>query len=479
MKGKLFTSTLLLASLGGLNNADAQDKKNVLFIIVDDLRPELNCYGASHMHTPNIDKMASDGTLFTQSYCNIPVSGASRASLLTGLRPTQERWWDVHASIDTETPEAVTLPKYFKENGYTTVSNSKVMHDKKEARDSWSKLWMPKGKSATWRDYLGDENLGVEKQRNGPEAFECLEVEDSEYFDGKTAEKTIKDLRKFKKTGKPFFLAVGILKPHLPFNAPKKYWDLYDANEIEVPSTFNFDREGFPNQAFHTWGEIRYYKDIPQKDDISEEYAKKLIHGYRASVSYADAQIGLIMDELKRLELDKNTVVVLIGDHGWSLGDHNQWCKHSNFAIVNHTPLIFIMPEHKESKKISEIVEFVDLYPTICEAAGLPIPENLDGKSMVKLMSNGDSNWKDYAIVKWHWGVTLITQDYKYTEWRNKQDKFVANMLFDTHADPVEQTNIAPNPKNKELVEKLSKELVDKRGKDFFINVNQPKQKKR
>ena len=473
MGSKLFTSTLLLTSLASCIDANAEDKKNVLFIIVDDLRPELNCYGASYMHTPNIDKMALDGVLFTQSYCNIPVSGASRASLLTGLRPTQERWWDVNASINIETPEAITLPRYFKENGYTTISNSKVMHDKDEARDSWSKLWMPEGKSSTWRDYLGDENLSVEKKRNGPEAFECLDVEDAAYFDGKTVQRTIEDLKNLKKNGKPFFLAVGILKPHLPFNAPKKYWDLYDRKDIKVPETFDFDRSSFPSQAFHSWGELRYYKDIPQKADIDKECAKNLIHGYRASVSYADAQVGLIMDELKRLELDKNTVVILIGDHGWSLGDHNQWCKHSNFAIVNHTPMIFMLPNDTKPKKVSEIVEFVDLYPTICEAAGLPIPDKIDGKSMVNLMTKGDTLWKDYAIVKWHWGVTYIDQNYHYTEWRNKQDRFMANMLF-SKKDIWEQNNIANDPANKELVGKLSKELQNKRGKDFFIKVNQP-----
>lgn len=475
MKSKLLASSLVIGSVLNLVPTQAQEKKNVLFLIVDDLRPELACYGADYMHTPNIDKMAKNGYMFTQSYANIPVSGASRASLLTGLRPTQQRWWDVYASIDIEAPNVTTLPKHFKDNGYTTISNSKVMHDKKESKDSWNKIWNPKGKSKTWRDYLGDENINDEKKRKGPEAFECLDVADDEYFDGKTAQKTIKDLQRLKKKDEPFFLAVGILKPHLPFNAPKKYWDLYDSSTIDVPESFYINKNDFPKQVFHSWGEIRYYKDIPDKEDIDREYAKKLIHGYRASVSYADAQIGLIMDELKRLELDKNTIVVLIGDHGWSLGDHNQWCKHSNFAVVNHTPMLFMLPDSYASKKIDKVVEFVDLYPTICEAAGLTIPEHTDGDSMLKLMQEGDPNWKNYAIVKWHTGVTHIDQNYHYTEWRNKEDKLLGNMLFDAKNDVHELNNIAGKKESEGLVKWLSSKLLERRGKDFFIEVKQPK----
>ena len=236
------------------NSAD--EKKNVLFIIVDDLRPELNCYGAKYMKTPNIDRLASQGVMFENAYCNIPVSGASRASLFSGLRPANNRYWDVQAEIDREAHGTVTLPQVFKENGYVTISNSKVIHGKNDAKErSWSELWMPRGKSKTWRDYLGDENLAVEKQKGGPKAYECLDVKDNEYFDGKTVNKSIRDLKKLKETGQPFFLAVGILKPHLPFNAPKKYWDMYDFNDIDVPETFEFNRDGFPQQAFHTYND--------------------------------------------------------------------------------------------------------------------------------------------------------------------------------------------------------------------------------
>ena len=221
----LFIVPSLLCGHADIMHARAEkgeQKKNVLFLIVDDMRTELNCYGAKYMKTPNMDALASQGVMFENAYCNVPVSGASRASLFSGLRPGQTRFWDVNAEIDREAPGTVTLPQYFKENGYVTISNSKVIHGKNDAKErSWSEVWMPEGKSETWRDYLGNENLTVEKQRGGPEPFECLDVEDNAYFDGKTADKTIEDLRRLKESGQPFFLAAGILKPHLPFNAPK------------------------------------------------------------------------------------------------------------------------------------------------------------------------------------------------------------------------------------------------------------------
>lgn len=452
------------------SKTEKEQQMNVLFLIMDDLRPELNCYGANYIKTPNIDQLANDGVLFENAYCNIPVSGASRASLFTGIRPALNRWYEVTAVIDKEAPGAVTLPQAFKEQGYETISNSKVIHGNNDAAErSWTKKWKAKGKSKSWRDYLGEENLLVEKQKRGPQSYECFDVKDNEYFDGKTANKTIRDLRRLKEEGKPFFLAVGMLKPHLPFNAPKKYWDMYDENEITVPETFNFNREGFPQEAFHNYNEIRYYNNIPAKGDIDEAEARKLIHGYRACVSYVDAQVGKILKELKDLGLDKNTIVVLFGDHGWSLGDHNQWCKHSNFNIVNNAPMIFSIPGKPKGKRVKEIVEFVDLFPTICEAAGVKYPENqVEGKSMMKLISDTDKDWKDCAIIKWHQGVSYFGHDFHYTEWRNKEDKLQATMLFDIKADPKEVKNLSNDPKYNKIMDRLSKEIMQRRGNDFL-----------
>ena len=447
----------------------ADEKKNVLFIIIDDLRPELNCYGAKYMKTPNIDRLASQGVMFENAYCNIPVSGASRASLFSGLRPANNRYWDVQAEIDREAPGTVTLPQVFKENGYVTISNSKVIHGKNDAKErSWSELWMPRGKSKTWRDYLGDENLAVEKQKGGPKAYECLDVKDNEYFDGKTVNKSIRDLKKLKETGQPFFLVVGILKPHLPFNAPKKYWDMYDFNDIDVPETFEFNRDGFPQQAFHSYNEIRYYNGVPAKADIPREEARKLIHGYRACVSYADACVGKLMSALKELELEDNTIVVLLGDHGWSLGDHNQWCKHSNFNIVNNAPLIVKVPGNKKKGPESKVVEFVDVYPTLCDAAGLQIPEHTEGESMMKLIKGEDKDWKNCAIVKWHSGVTYFDRNIGYTQWNDKQGKQQAEMLFLYRNDAAETKNVADDPANAEIIKEAKAKILKYRGKDFM-----------
>lgn len=459
----------------GKEEEQNQDRLNVLMIVVDDLRPELNCYGASYMKTPNIDKFAASGILFENAYCNVPVSGASRASLFSGLRPGNTRYWDVNAEIDVEAPGNITLPQYFRENGYVTIANSKVIHGKDDARErSWDESWYPELKSSTWRDYLGDENLSVEKQKGGPAAYECLDVDDSAYSDGKTADKTIEDLRTLAESGKPFFLAAGILKPHLPFNAPAKYWNLYPEGSISLPETFEFDRTGFPQQAFHTFGEIRYYKNVPAEGGIPEDESLRLIRGYRAAVSYSDAQIGRILDELERLGLDKNTVVILIGDHGWSLGDHGQWCKHSNFDIVTNAPMILRIPGNKRTGKEEKVVEFVDIYPTLCEAAGLPVPAHTEGESMVALAKGKDRNWKDCAIVKWHSGVTYVDRKYAYTIWKDKKENYKAQMLFLHESDPDETKNVAESPEYKTVIENLRQEILDRRGKDFMKETAQP-----
>lgn len=478
MKTSLFKFLLPSLMFGGntihaLANkvkSKSDQQKNVLFLIMDDLRPELNCYGVHYMKTPNIDKLARQGVMFENAYCNVPVSGASRASIFSGLRPAVNRFWDVNSVIDIEAPGTTTLPQHFRENGYTTVSNSKVIHGENDAKErSWDEVWKPKLKSSTWRDYLGDENLSVERMKGGPAAYECIDVADNEYSDGKTADKAITDLQRLKAEGKPFFLAVGILKPHLPFNAPKKYWDMYDKSKISLPETFEFDRTGFPDKAFHNYNEIRYYRDIPAKSDIPSEEAINLIHGYRACVSYADAQVGRILDELDRLGLDKNTIVVLVGDHGWSLGDHNQWCKHSNFNIVNNAPLIIRVPGNKKKGAEAKVVEFVDLYPTLCDLAGLPIPTHTEGSSMKKLLTGSDDNWKNCAIVKWHGGVSYFDRDYGYTQWCDKQGNVTDHMLFTYRNDPLETVNLADDPAYAEVVDRLRNEIITRRGANFLV----------
>lgn len=243
---------------------------------------------------------------------------------------------------------------------------------------------------------------------------------------------------------------------------------MYPEKDITLPETFEFDRTGFPIQAFHSYGEIRYYRGIPSKNDIPADEALNLIRGYRACVSYTDAQVGRILDELKNLGLDKNTIVVLLGDHGWSLGDHNQWCKHSNFNIVNNAPLIIRIPGNKKKGSEAKVVEFVDVYPTLCEAAGLPIPAHTEGESMMKLIEGKDDNWKDCAIVKWHNGITFFDRSHGYTQWNDKNGNFLSHMLFLYRNDSMETKNVADAPENRELVKRLQQEILNRRGKDFM-----------
>ena len=460
--------SIAMAALSTTSYA-AKPKMNVLLLVMDDLRPELNCYGDKTMITPNIDKLAANGVQFNRAYCNVPVSGASRASLFTGLRPTMYRFYDVEAKIVEDAPGAVTLPKYFKNNGYVTYSNSKTIHAPKDASDSWTALWHAKFPGKTWRNYLGKENIENDGKRNASLAYECEDVSDDQYIDGMTALKTIEQLRELKASGNPFFIATGILKPHLPFNAPKKYWDLYDFDKIQLPTNYQIDRSTFPQQAFHNWNELRFYKNIPENGPIPDDAeARRLIQGYKACVSYADAQVGRIMDELKTLELDKNTIVVLVGDHGWSLGNHGDWCKHSNFEVVNNTPLIINAPGIKKGLKLNEITELVDIYPTVCKLADLPVPAQAEGNSMDVLLKKGkDKKWDNNAVIKWHEGITLMTPEFSYTEWLNKSDGIVTQMLFSIKNDRAENTNLASSAENATLLNELSKQLRANRGVNF------------
>ena len=438
-------------------------KPNILFIAVDDLRPELNFYGANHIKSPNLDKLAGESLIFERSYCNVPVCGASRASLLTGTRPTRYRFIDAFTEKDKDYPTAVSLPMLLKQNGYTTISNGKIYHHNEDDSLAWDNRWFPNGDI---RDYQSEENIKSTKETGYGYPFENTKVSDSAYFDGKIANKGIKDLQKLKKSNKPFFLALGFMKPHLPFNAPQKYWDLYDRNNIQLPESY-VQPETTPKQAFHNYGELRLYKDVPKKGDLPNELAKELIHGYYASVSYIDAQIGMVLDELKRLNLDDDTIVILWGDHGWNLGDHKLWCKHVTFETALRTPLIIKVPGKTKGQKTDAITEYIDVYPSLAELVGLNIPATVEGKSFVPII-NGEKSKKDWAVSKFKDAVTLIKGDLFYTEWTKDDGIAYARMLFDHKKDPLELDNLAEKPAYQEKVKELAVELREKWGKDFL-----------
>lgn len=459
----LFLTIALASCTNTKQESEAEvQQPNILFIAIDDLRPELNFYGADHIQSPNLDKLAGQSLVFDRAYCNIPVCGASRASLLTGTRPTRNRFIDAYTQKDVDFPEATSLPMLLKENGYTTISNGKIYHHKKDDSLAWNEIWHP---DALW-DFALPENQEIKRNTMRGLPVEAAEVADSVYRDGKLALKVIKDLEKLKESNQPFFLTMGVAKPHLPFTAPKKYWDLYDRNSIRLPESYT-QPKSTPKKAFHNFGELRQYEGIPKKGDIPEAQAKELIHGYYACVSYIDSQIGLVLDELERLELAENTIVVLWGDHGWNLGDHKLWCKHVTFETALRTPLVLKVPGKTNGERTDAITEYIDIYPTLVELAGLDIPGTVDGVSAVPLLDGRDRE-KDWAVSKFKDAVTLIKGDLFYTEWTDSAGVAYERMLFDHKTDPLELDNLAEKEEHVELVAELAEELRERWGDGFL-----------
>lgn len=455
---------ILISCQGAKTNESTSNQKrpNILFIAVDDLRPELNFYGANHIKSPNLDKLAASSLVFNKAYCNIPVCGASRASLLTGIRPTRNRFIDFDTQKDQDYPDAISLPMLLKQNGYKTISNGKIYHNKNDDAKAWDEIWHADN---LWT-YALKESQDIRKNTKRGLPFEAANVHDSVYIDGKLTLKVIKDLAKLKASKEPFFLTMGVAKPHLPFCAPKKYWDLYDREQIELPESY-LQPKTTPKEAFHNFGELRQYENIPKKGDLPEDLAKELIHGYYASVSYIDAQIGLVLDELERTGLAENTIVILWGDHGWNLGDHKLWCKHVTFETALRTPLIIKVPGKTKGEKTNLITEYIDIYPTLCELTGLKIPKTIEGKSFLPIIK-GETSDKNWAVSKFKDAVTLIKGDLFYTEWTNSEGVAYARMLFDHTSDPLELDNLAEKENYIELVAQLAIELRQKWGKDFL-----------
>ncbi len=465
----VFTACLLISVI----HAQESCSPNVLFIAIDDLRPELGIFGASHIVSPSIDKLAESGLVFTRAYCNIPVCGASRASLMSGIRPNRQRFLNYDCWQDKDVPGIVSLPMHFKNNGYRTISLGKVYHHIQDGKGSWDYRWHPAAENVSgWRDYRKKKNLSHEENgttRGFP--YECADFPDDAYFDGKIANEAIAQLKQLRENDQPFFLAVGFLKPHLPFNAPEKYWDLYDPGKIELPG-FMRKPDNAPDEAMHTFGELRAYYSIPPEGPVPDTTAIKLIHGYYACVSYTDAQVGKVLEALDELGLAKNTIVIVWGDHGWHLGEHGLWCKHCNFEKVLHTPLILKAPGKKPGQRTHALVEYIDIYPTLCELSGLPLPFHLQGKSMVPLLDDPSQPWKKAVFARWIRGETLITPTYTYTEWMNdKNGELQARMLYNISEDPEETVNISEIPANTSLVQQLHKMLADHLQKRDWIHL--------
>ena len=424
-------------------------RPNVLFIAVDDLRVELGCYGSSQVHSPNIDRLASEGTLFQRAYCQQTVCNPSRASLLTGQRPDTLRVWDLVTHFRQNTPDAVTLPQHFLVNGYHTQCVGKIFHNWRQ--DDW------KGDRISWSvpSVLHYNSHGNDKPNvdgplppnlaSGKGGTECRDVPDTAYFDGRVAETAVATLKKLKNSPTPFFLAVGFWKPHTPFNAPKKYWDLYERNSVSIPSRV-VPPDNVPEVALTS---ARY------KEGGNSRTLREMHHGHLAAISYLDAQIGKVLDELKRLQLRDKTIVVFWSDHGLHLGEHGLTRKTTAFELDARVPLIIATPEHKQGQQSFALVELLDLYPTLAELCGLEIPDGQQGKSLTGLLKSPNQSHKPAALTQTPrpnyprgkipatMGYSIRTKRFRYTEWRDMQTRAVeARELYDHQLDADETRNV-------------------------------------
>ena len=459
-------------------------RPNILFVAVDDLRPELGCYGKSYIHSPNIDRLAARGMVFNRAYCQQAVCSPSRSSLLTGTRPDTTKVWDLVTHFRDALPDVVTLGQHFKNNGWFVQGMGKIYHGGFDDPPTWSVPWqtpraptyaLKENLALTQRQIEGEpdaapvQKKGKKKAAAAPRgpAYEGADVADDAFQDGRVADLALATLRELAGKPQPFFLAVGFIKPHLPFVSPKKYWDLYDPAKIQLaPNPFR--PKGAPDYAILPGGELRNYFGIPQSA-IPEDLARQLKHGYYAAVSYTDTQVGKLLDELDRLGLGKNTIVILWGDHGWKLGEHDAWCKHSNSENDTNAPLLLSVPGMKRAgQRTQALVEFVDIYPTLCELAGLPLPKHLEGVSMAPLLEDPGRAWKTAAFSQYPrntggrtiMGYSMRTDRYRFTAWVNRQDhtQVEALELYDHQADPQENTNVANVPANAELVKQLKEQ---------------------
>jgi arylsulfatase A-like enzyme len=485
MKSHLFPrlGVLLLILLSTTRIATAQP--NVLFIAVDDLRPELGCYGVEGIHSPNIDRLAASGVRFDRAYCQLAVCNPSRVSLLTGLRPDSAKVWRLDQRFRHTVPDAVTLPQHFKQHGYITLGFGKIFHNPWPDDVSWSEphswpensqLWSDGAKQALkeFKEKMhadGRPDSAINRLR--AVATEIVDLPDSDHIDGAIADQTLAAMRRLAKKDEPFFLAAGFVRPHLPFVVPKKYWDLYERDQIPLVENPKLPT-GAPDFAMNTMYELRDYMDFlgtadPRDGSLTEAQQRELKHGYYAAVSFIDAQVGRLLDELESLGLADDTIVVLWGDHGWKLGDHNSWCKQTNYEIDARVPLIIHDPRNSANGRVSKaLVEFVDVYPTLCDLAGVPVGDHLEGTSLRPLLDGSAKKVKDAAFSQFPrrdgklnlMGYAMRTDRYRYIEWIDRKNKKpVAHELYDHQSDPDETTNLAKNGETAALLEQLSKQL--------------------
>ncbi len=452
-------AALVAASLAAAGSAKGAEKPNVLFIAADDLRNDLGCYGDPLVKSPNLDRLARRGMVFERAYCQQAVCNPSRASLLTGKRPDTLRIWDLPTHFRANDPKVVTLPQHFKNHGYFTQNIGKIfhnwIHEIEGDPDSWS---VP----AVYHF----NNHGADKPQVAGELppnfaedpkCECRDVPDEAYFDGRIANLATEALRQMKERGQPFFFGLGFWKPHSPFNAPKRYWDLYRREEVTMPANPDWPTDA-PRIAWHDAREILGVK----ARKLTPEAVREIRHGYLAAISYLDAQIGKVLDELDRLGLAENTIVAFWSDHGYHLGEHTLWAKTSNFELDARVPMIIAAPGMPRGNRTLALAELLDLYPTLVELCALPAPGALDGISLIPALRDPGQSVRPAALTQHPrpayydrepsktptaMGYSLRTDRYRYIEWRDwKSGDVMARELYDHQADDAETRNLAADP---------------------------------
>lgn len=507
-------------------------KPNVLFIFADDLRPELGCYGCEHVISPNIDRLAAMGAHFEKCYVQVSLCNPSRASMLTGKRPDELSVWGLDVHFRENTPDVVTLPQHFMAHGYHTAAIGKIYHNDLPDPASWSEPRImidgyPYDPDAVYRDdgnvhYLEQrkEELreqGKEKRYIDPLgqwylkacATEMPDVPDDAYYDGAQTDIAIDKLSELAKKDQPFFFGLGYYRPHLPFNVPKKYWDLYDRETIEL-AEHDMPPLGAPPMAMNNMRELRGYTDFndvkhPTEGQLNADDSRLLRHGYFASVTYIDTQIGKVLDHLETLGILDDTIIVLWGDNGWKLGDYGSWCKMTNYEMDTRVPLIIkpapgigpgmdpavaaetSLESNPDNRQREQIVESVDIYPTLCDLAGLPQPDGLSGQSFASLVDDADPAnqagkphafsqflrygiWNDNPDDKQAMGYTVRTQDWRYVEWfHSDSDTCIATELYDITSQGLEQENLSGQAEHAQFEKKLAGLVTEYRGKTLPI----------
>lgn len=458
-----FTVTMLVS-------AHTEERPNILFIIADDLRNELGCYGSDIAITPNLDALAESGLRFDRAYCQKAVCWPSRNSLLSGLLPGSLGKTDSKATFRESHPDITSMPELFKKNGYHTASFGKILHNGQDDPQSWSQPHYDPPPLHYARPENRDKhpiiNRSVPENKVNP-LYESAEVNDEAYEDGLTTAKAIEAIHEMAEEDAPFFLMVGFHKPHSPFNAPKRDWDLYAEDDIQLSPSPTQPWGAPEKHTFHSSSYLRSFAEFPASGGIPEEEARRTRHAYLACVSYIDRLTGKLVNALDQCGLRENTIIVFTSDHGYHLGDQSLWSKHTTFELATRIPLIFSGPGVTSGSSSKALVELLDLFPTLAGMAQLDQPPHLEGRSFAANLSDPTLEARPAAFSEFSRGgargLSIRTGEFRYTEWRDlKTDKVVARELYDLGKNPVETTNLSGNPDFADRVTELAT-LLSKR----------------